>query len=114
MVHQHRSLLASFAILAVMGVGCCGCGGCGGGSGSYEASRKEDEDLWETDKAKAIAKYKETYDGFWTSRAEKRRILPRIVEVEVKAGHLDEASEWVSRGVAVQSVRADAARYRIG
>lgn len=99
MVHQHRSLMASFAILAVMGVGCCGCGGCGGDTRTVAERQQESDELWKTDKPKAVAAYKETYGGFWTSNAEKTRILPRIVEFEVRAGNIDEASEWVQRGI---------------
>ena len=92
---QRRLLLASLLVALVgMVLACSGC------PSREEVKKKIDKAdvAWDRgDKDDAVMDYRLVYQDALT--AEKEKILPRIVEHEVKAGHKDDAKSWIRRGL---------------
>lgn len=99
---NHRLLVASMlAVFFGMFIAC-------GGVSREEANKriKEADALWaKGEKSGAVSKYKAAYtEGLGRLsvpeyEATGKKIFPRIVEFEVKAGNTEEAKTWIKRGL---------------
>jgi hypothetical protein len=95
MTRKRRLLLASL-LAAVAGVFLA----CGGPVSHEETRKKLDgaDASWDHgEKADAVRVYRTVYADALPEEREK--ILPRIVEFELKAGNTDEAKTWIKRGL---------------